>query len=251
MVVGQLGRGARPWLMFGLALAMGPFCSYGGATQCTRVDLTGEVSAGQEWKAAIGHGWVFRVMPIAGGYSGWDLVVDREQGAGYPDALLLATPPWNSINEREVGTTYGLRAQDAIGWDPRSFRFLTDPAALGEGQRLFQALGGTKHAVESPVVSPEEGAAEQRLLKLAQRSSTGQFRILDARLTPGNSDAAPYAENWAIRSARTQHSNEPPAGGKPTPLGTLNWVRFSVTLWLPAGWPTPKGVLAKPAACSE
>ena len=103
---------------------------------------SGEVSAGQEWKADFGQGWVFRLLPIdtsswAGkaGYSGWDLVVDREQPAGYPDALLVATPPYNSINEREVGTTFGLRAQDAIGWNPRSFRFLTNAAASGRARR--------------------------------------------------------------------------------------------------------------------
>jgi hypothetical protein len=63
---------------------------------CQRVELQGEVSAGQEWKTAFGQGWVFRVLPIApqsAGYSGWDLAIDREQPAGYPDALLLATQP--------------------------------------------------------------------------------------------------------------------------------------------------------------
>ncbi len=77
------------------------------ASACQKVVLAGEVSAGQEWRSALGGGWVFRVLPIKPGqpgYSGWDLVMDREQGAGFPDALLLATPPFNSINEREVGT---------------------------------------------------------------------------------------------------------------------------------------------------
>ena len=77
--------------------------------RCRKILLTGEVNAGQEWKAAIGEGWMFRVVPIQPGkegYSGWDLVVDREQSAGYPDALLVATPPYYSISEREVGTTF-------------------------------------------------------------------------------------------------------------------------------------------------
>ena len=57
---------------------------------CQRVVLTGEVQAGQEWKAAFGQGWIFRVVPVQPGkegYSGWDLVVDREAGAGYPGCL--------------------------------------------------------------------------------------------------------------------------------------------------------------------
>lgn len=85
---------------------------------CHRLDLQGEVRAAQEWRTAIGQGWVLQLLPIASPhneYSGWDLVVDQDPPAGYPDALLLATLPYNSINEREIGTTFGLRAQDAIG----------------------------------------------------------------------------------------------------------------------------------------
>ena len=126
-----------------LALAVPALAAPPRPAACTRVELTGKVNAGQEWKASLGEGWVLRVVPIApgsAGYTGWDLVVDRDPPAGFPDALLLATPPYNSINEREVGTTYGLRAQDAIGWNPRSFRFLINPADFLQGQKLFLAL---------------------------------------------------------------------------------------------------------------
>ena len=121
---------------------------------CEKLELLGEVHAAQEWKAAFGEGWVFRLIPIHpgnAGYSGWDLVVDREAGAGFPDALLLATPPYRSINEREVGTTFGVRAQDAIGWNPRSFHFLTDSHGIyqsagsischGPGERPIRLSG--------------------------------------------------------------------------------------------------------------
>jgi hypothetical protein len=224
------------------------------AQSCQRIELTGEVNAGQEWKAAFGQGWFFRLVPIQpgqAGYSGWDLVVDREPPAGFPDALLLATPPYNSINEREVGTTFGLRAQDAIGWNPRSFRFLTDPVALRESQKLFQLLGGTKQTMRAPVASSEAGKAMQRQLKIDEKSSAGQFRILDARLAPGIADAAPFAQNWALASARIPHKVEPAALGKSTPRGELHWMRFSVTLWLPGAWKAPRELHAVPTACAE
>jgi hypothetical protein len=68
-----------------------------GTNTCEKIVLTGEVSAGKEWKASIGVGWVIRVLPIqtsnSSGVSGWGLAVDRMRPAGYPDALLLATPP--------------------------------------------------------------------------------------------------------------------------------------------------------------
>jgi len=221
---------------------------------CQKIVLEGEVNAGQEWKTSFGQGWVFRVLPIQpgnAGYSGWDLAVDREQPAGFPDALLLATPPYNSINEREVGTTFGLRAQDAIGWNPRSFRFLTDPNALRESQKLFQALGGTKPALRAPVASSAEEKAMQRQLRINERSSAGQFRLLDARLAPGIADAAPFAQNWALASARTQHRVEPATAGKSSPQGELHWMRFSITLWLPEAWKAPRELHAVRTACAE
>jgi hypothetical protein len=194
-------------------------------------------------------------MPIQAdakaGYSGWDLVVDREQPAGFPDALLVATPPYNSINEHEVGTTFGLRAQDAIGWNPRSFHFLVDPAALRESQALFQILGAARLGSESPVVSEQVGKAMRRQLKINQKAAAGQFRILDARLTPGDSDAAPYASSWALASQRTPHKFEPATDGRPTILGELHWMRFSFTLWLPSAWKAPAGLHPTRATCEN
>lgn len=221
---------------------------------CQKLVLQGEVSAGQEWREAFGGGWVFRVVPIQpgkGGYSGWDLVVDREQAVGFPDALLVATPPYNSINEHEVGTTFGLRAQDAIGWNPRSFRFLTDPDALRESQKLFQVLGGTKGVMPSPVVSSREGIAMQRQLKINQQSLGGEFRILDARLVPGAADPAYFAQHWAMALAKTPHTFEPVSTGDSTARGELRWIRFSITLWLPGRWKAPAGFHAIRAACAE
>jgi hypothetical protein len=224
------------------------------APSCKKIVLTGEVNAGQEWKADLGQGWVFRVMPIEPGkegYSGWDLVVDRTEGAGHPDALLVATPPYYSISEREVGTTFGLRAQDAIGWNPRSFHFLTDPDLFRESQKQFRALGGTKIWSEAPHPSSEHQEAEQRLLEIDRRASAGQFRILNAKLTPGIADAAPFAQRWALQSARTPHTIVPANGARPTALGELDWMRFSITLWLPAPWKVPRGLSAAPAPCSR
>ena len=216
--------------------------------------MTGEVSAGQDWTQPFGQGWVFRLTPILPGkerFTGWDLVVDREHGAGYPDALLLATPPYYSISEREIGTTFGLRAQDAIGWNPRSFHFLTDPDALRDGQKQFRALGGTKIWSESPHRSSQVQSAEQWLLEINRRASTGQLRILNAKLTPGIADPAPFAQKWALQSARTPHTLAPSTAANPTPLGQIHSMQFSITLWLPANWRAPKTVQSTPSPCSQ
>jgi hypothetical protein len=215
------------------------------AAACQKLVMTGEVNAGQEWKNAIGQGWVFRVIPIqpaSAAYSGWDLVVDRERPVGFPDALYLATLPYGSLNEREVGTTFGLRAQDAIGWNPRSFRFLSSEAGLAEGQRLYASLGANLKG---------EDAANRKLLELLSQSVPGELRILDARLTAGIGDAAPYAQNWEVAFQKTPHSLVPARGGSPTAAGEIQWIKFSITLWLPAEWRAPEGAAVVNTVCPE
>jgi hypothetical protein len=227
---------------------------------CRKIVLTGEVSAGNEWKTGFGEGWVFRVLPIprekaAAGVGGWDLVVDRQDPAGFPDALLVANPPYNLINSREVGTSFGLRAQDAIGWNPRHFHFMTNKGAFRQAQKLYLYLnhngelgGNTKGSARGRKQKALERTM-QRFEKLARESSPGEFHILDARLTPGAAKAQPYAANWAFQSASTPHTDEVPAGGTATPLGSLQWMQFSVTLWVPGSWRAPKNIQQPPMPC--
>ncbi len=243
-----------PWLIFGLAGSVS-LAAAEAQSPCQKIVLLGDVSMGREWNAPIGQGWFFRVIPIQpanAGYNGWDLVVDRDPPAGFPDALLLATPPYNSINEREVGTTFGLRAQDAVGWNPRSFRFLTDPVEFQEAQTAYRELarlGGLRAGPRSGA-TPEQAAAARKLIGLLRPSAQGQFRILDAHLAPGIADALPYAESWALQSMKTAQSYDSP-GSRPTPLGQLHWIRFSISLWLPRSWKIPNSVRATPSSCAE
>ncbi len=250
-----------------LAFALPALAAPPRPAACTRIEFTGKVNAGQEWKASLGEGWVLRVVPIApgtAGYTGWDLVVDRDPPAGFPDALLLATPPYNSINEREIGTTYGLRAQDAIGWNPRSFRFLINPADFLQGQKLFLALSsqlqtpsgkppaaGAKSPGTSSNQDPAVARLSRELMDLQSRAAAGELRILDAGLAPGIADPEPFAQSWGLRAARMQTTQVPPTGSKPTPRGELDWMHFSITLSLPAGWKPPHGLTATPAPCAQ
>jgi len=219
-------------------------------SSCRKVALAGEVSAGQIWQAGLGQGWVFRLLPIApqqAGYSGWDLVVDRDPPAGFPDALLLATLPYNSINEREIATTFGLRAQDAIGWNPRSFHFMIDPAAFRQAQQLFLTLASDGRL---NAASPA-GASHQvdRLLQFQKKTAAGELHIEDIRLTPGIADAAPFAQAWALAAMRTPHEIVAAADGKSSPRGSLAWMRFTLTLWLPDSWKLPPELHSSASPC--
>ena len=228
--------------------------------QCRRVTLRGHVQAGDDWVQPFGQGWVFRLIPIKPGdhgYSGWDLVVDLVGGAGFPDALLLATPPYESINQREIGTTFGLRAQDAIGWNPRKFRFLTNPPELRKAQRLyFEIRGGQnldlldhdkRERNAGKVQTQDKASAFQSLMELVEHSAAGQFRIVNAALTPGTANPLPYAQNWALQQRDTPHTITDT--NRATPFGKLDSLEFEITLWLPADWKAPKGLENSLAGC--
>ncbi len=229
---------------------------------CVQVVLAGEVSAGKQWKAAFGEGWVMRLLPIPAektsqGVGGWDLVIDQAEPAGYPDALLVATPPYHFMNPREVGTTFGLRAQDAIGWNPRNFRFMTKRTAFRKAQKLYLqlnregAFAGTTQAAAGSAAEKQTGDEMQRFIALAKDSSPGQFRILGARLVPGTGPVKPYAANWARQSGKTPHTEVAAPDAEGTALGELEWMRFSVTLWLPKGWKTPRHLEKMQTPCRQ
>jgi hypothetical protein len=212
------------------------------AQACTRLVLEGAVQAGCEWKAHLGEGWVFRIVPVPpmqSGYSGWDLVVDRADPAGFPDALYLATPPFGSINEREVATTFGLRAQDAIGWNPRSFRFLIDPKSFRDAQQAYGAA------------SSADTKAMSRLLELQKNVASGELRILDARLVPGTADPAPFAQQWALAASRVPHQIESSANSQGSARGELRSIHFRLTLWFPQKWKFPPDAHPNRSACGQ
>jgi hypothetical protein len=219
---------------------------------CRKVELQGEVNRGQEWRAPIGQGWVFRVLPVAGtNYSGWDLAVDRD--GTYPDALLLATPPYGSLNQREIATTFGLRAQDAIAWQPRKFHFLISEKDLTKARELYRIVIAESAQARQTASSPLASSSSSSLLAIVgdrRRVSAGEFTVLDASLTAGVADPPPYATQWAAQLQQVPHTLVP-SSGKPSPLGQLAWMRFRATLWLPTGWRLPPELHAESVKCAE
>jgi hypothetical protein len=219
---------------------------------------------GQEWNALIGDGWIFRILPIdtpvnsparsdAQRYTGWDLVIDREQGGGYPDALLLGTPPYGSLTEREIGTTFGLRAQDAIAWGPRRFHFMTSATDLAQGRDLYRSVFTEVSPKAGDRAASGQNRATDQLLALLNKGSwlgKGEFSVLDARLVAGTADPAPFARQWAMRLGQVPHTMEQ-SPNQSNPRGELRWIRFKVTLWLPASWNVSPKWEKEAATCAE
>jgi hypothetical protein len=254
-----------------LSLLVAPlFAQTRPALLCRQIVLEGEAKQGVEWQAGIGHAatssgateqnWIIRLVPIHSGGTpgiaaahtaspGWDLAVSPVKDQDYPDALLLASPPYGSLNSREIATTFGLRAQDAIAWSPRHFHFFTSAGTFARARRLYRAL-------LDPNPAPSAFARRQasaQLLDLSTQSpdlAAGRIETLDAHLVSGSGDPAPYAAQWAASFLRISHTLDP--GGENSPRqGELHSFRFRITLWLPASWKAPPGTGTRPAKCAE
>ncbi|HEY6374845.1 MAG TPA: hypothetical protein VIX90_04900, partial [Edaphobacter sp.] len=95
-----------------------------GSKGCVRGVLEGEVHAGEGFVRPIGNGLEVMLEPLA---SGWIL---RVLPVGVPrpahDYAELATPPYQSVSPLLISTDFSFRAQDAVGWNPREFRFAAD-----------------------------------------------------------------------------------------------------------------------------
>jgi hypothetical protein len=189
---------------------------------CRTGSLEGEVRSGQFFTRIIGNGLEVMLEPLA---SGWIL---RVLPAGKPrpqhDYAELATPPYRSVSPLLISTDYSFRAQDAVGWNPRHFHFASDEASFG---KMLEAYNDYEN---------KTAGAQQALATLVSHAPEGTLTILDAHLVPGAADQVPAAAAVSTQFTSTAHALERPADGGTTALGRLTWMRFRISLELPAGF---------------
>jgi hypothetical protein len=201
---------------------------------CRTGTLEGEVRAGQLFTRPIGNGLEIMLEPLA---SGWIL---RILPAGKPrpphDYAELATPPYRSATPLLITTDYSFRAQDAIGWNPRRFRFAPDEASFSKMLKAYKDY-------ENKATD-----AQQSLATLVSHAPEGILTILDAHLVLGTADQGPAAATVATHFTTTAHTMEKPADGRTTALGRLTWMHFRISMELPAGFtPNPRLAITRQA----
>jgi hypothetical protein len=231
-------RQGSGWVILGLLAAISGEIGWAAPAACTRAVVEGEVRSGQGFEKTIGSGLEVMLQPLA---SGWIL---RVLPAGMPrpehDYAELATPPYQSVSPLLISTDFSFRAQDAMAWNPRHFRFAADQHTFA---RMSEAYSEYRRA---PM-----GAAQGRLAELVGRAPEGLLQILDAHFVPGTGDQARAAGAVASHFSTTAHSLEKPADGKGTPLGKLTWIRFRINLELPEGFRAERGVVLDRYECSK
>ena len=209
-----------------------------GPVRCRVAVMEGEVKAGQQFVKRIGSGLEVMLEPLP---SGWILrVLPVAPTRPSHDYAELATPPYHSVSPLLLSTDFSFRAQDAIGWTPRRFRYAQDQAMSARLLKAYDAYEA------KPGASP---ASQQALAELVAQAPAGVLTILDAHLTPGMADQAGTAATLASHFIATPHVIEPPADGKTTPLGKINLVRFRIDLELPRALKPESGLDVKLAPC--
>jgi hypothetical protein len=211
------------------------------AGACQRAVVEGEVRAGESFARPIGGGLEVRLEALSWG-SGWLLRVLPVAGPRPAhDYAELATPPYASVSPLLLSTDFSFRAQDAVAWNPRRFRFAASSAEFAKISAAFEKYRK---------VTPPTVAAESDLAATVSEAPEGMLQILDARLIPGTANQSRMAAMVASHFSTTAHTVEESVSGKGSPLGKLMWVRFRLSLDLPAGFHAGPGVAIERRKCS-
>ena len=209
-------------------------------SQCRVGTLEGEVRAGESFIRPIGSGLEVMLEPLA---SGWVVrILPADKARPQHDYAELATPPYRSVSPLLISTDYSFRAQDAIGWNPRYFRFAPDESDF---RKMLNAYN------EYQAKGPASAAAQQTLANLVSRSPEGTLLILDAHLISGTGDQVPAASVVATRFLATAHTLDKPASGGATVLGRLNWIRFRIAFQIPLGFAADRHLVFSRQPCSS
>jgi hypothetical protein len=207
------------------------------AGACRVAVIEGEVTEGKGFERVLGGGLKVGLEPVG---DGWAVrVVPANGPRGAHDYAELATPPYRSVNPLLVTTDFGFRAQDAVGWNPRRFRYAGNAQTFAGMERVYGRL--TAASVPGPGVETE-------LAGLVGAAPEGTLEILDARLVPGSADQSAGAAVVASHFQTTAHQVDAAAGS--TPLGRLEWMRFRLRMDLPRGSVAAPGVKTEARACA-
>jgi len=203
---------------------------------CRQAVFDGDVKAGQKFEREFAPGLKFLLEPLSRG-SGWLVrVVPVGQARGAHDYAELATPPYRSVTPLAVSTDFSFRAQDAVGWNPRRFRYAQDAAVARRLEGLYAG------------VVANDASASTKAAELAMAQPEGVLQILNAVMVPGTANQWQMAAAVALHFENTPHEVEQAA--QPTPLGKLEELEFRVKLELTSGVGAAKGVNEEKIPCA-
>jgi len=203
---------------------------------CRQAVIEGDVKAGQGFEQEFTPDLKFLLEPLAQG-SGWIVrVLPVGQPRGVHDYAELATPPYRSVTALAVSTDFSFRAQDAVGWNPRRFRYAQDAMTAKRLEGLYQGVVGN------------DAAASSRAAEISTEQPEGELQILNAVMVPGTANQWQMAAAVALHFENTPH--EVVQGVQPSQLGKLEELQFRVKLELAPGVRAARNVTEEKIPCA-
>ncbi len=167
------------------------------------VAFSGTLAAGKSFQRDIDGRLIFRLVPSPPSYGkGWDIEI-RPKGdpeGGFDEYASVATPPYHLYKPTYLNASYGVTAQKAVAMSPRRFQFIETP---DDSQAASVVVNTVVYTIDWPA---DKGSITAAAAKIPV--GVGELRILDSRVTPGK-------------------NNED--------LGSIDWIKFQVRLWLHSG----------------
>ncbi len=183
---------------------------------CAPQTIEGEVRQGRAWQHAISPGLDVKLEAVP---AGWIIRVLPRGGPRPPhDAAELANPPYRSPTPILISTDFAFRSQDAIAWNPRTFRFFTTPAETAKAEAIYQAT----------LREPDRPGAGADLYPLLTAAPEATLHIVDAEIAGGTANQTAAAATVASHFEQTAHTVRTDL--PPTPLGALLRLRFRITV---------------------
>jgi hypothetical protein len=205
-----------------------------GKGACKEVEFEADVKAGQAVDVVFAAGLRFLLEPLA---SGWIVrVLAANEPRGPHDYAELATPPYTSVSPLLLSTDWSFRAQDAVGWNPRRFRYAANKPVFEELAALY------------PKVMAGDGKSSSRAAALVSQQPEGVIEILDAQLAPGLANQARMAAPVAGHFTVTPHSIDQNAAA--SALGKIEELKLRVILEVAAGERPAAGLRRESKPCT-
>ena len=223
-----MGEGLKlVWVAGLILIASGAVAQKGGASGACRVGvIEGDVKAGERFARPIGNGLEVRLEALSWG-SGWLLRVLPVAGAmPKHDYAELATPPYDSVSSLLLSTDFSFRAQDAVAWNPRRFRYADSAAEFSQLMEVFERYR---------LSTPPAANTENELAVAVSKAPEGTLQILDARLIPGSANQGHTAATVATHFSASAHTVGGAARGEGDGTGQADVGAISDQP-RPAGW---------------
>lgn len=154
------------------------------ASPSSEVRFSGEITNGALFEREIGHGLMFRLVPLSGdGPGGWIIeITPQVQAAADPEEFSeIVTPPYHFYNDRYLAGAYGYSTKEAAAKTERDFNFVL---SLPDRRIAEEVVNAVLYPSAASEQEKQRIASEAAALNLGH----GVFHILKSRVKLGKVD---------------------------------------------------------------